>query len=607
MRIGPGKPLLLAAMLALPVFLGLYGIHVAVLVLIFAILAIGLSLVMGLAGQVSLAQAAFFGAGAYGSAILTATYGWNAWLAAPVAVLGACAVALLVGLPALRVQSHYLGIVSLGLAVAFASLLTNATITGGASGISRIPPLALPGVDLTDEYNYYYLVLAVLAAALAFALFIARTTLGRRFRAMRDDGLAAGAAGIEIAQYRLIAFLLAGLMGGVAGVLYAHLVRYVSADTFSLDVMFLLLAMVVIGGRDSIWGAVVGAALLITARDLLTGIQTYQQLAYGSLIVATVVFAPQGLAGAAAAARRRLGLTWPAIPIPIRVPSLRRADQRAVADQPAPPRSRVHLAAGTAAPMLRVDGVGKRFRGLRALASVSLEVPAGEIHGVIGPNGSGKTTLFNVVSGIHRPSAGRVLVDGVDATGRRAHQLSRLGVARTFQNLRLFRGLTALENVMVALDRDPAWAHARYLVAPWSVLRAERERRREAHALLAAFGLAEVADEQAVSLPYGHQRRLEMARALAARPSLLLLDEPAAGLNAAEQEALKASIRRIRDGGVTVVVIDHNMALVMTLCDRVTVLAHGSVIASGAPGAVARDPAVIEVYLGTGTSERRAV
>jgi branched-chain amino acid transport system permease protein len=603
MRIGPGKPLLLAAMLALPVFLGLYAIHVAVLVLVFAILAIGLSLVMGLAGQVSLAQAAFFGTGAYGSAILTATYGWNPWLAAPVAVLGACAVALLVGLPALRVQSHYLGIVSLGLAVAFASLLTNATITGGASGISRIPPLALPSVDLTDEYNYYYLVLAVLAAALAFALFIARTTLGRRFRAMRDDGLAAGAAGIEIAQYRLIAFLLAGLMGGVAGVLYAHLVRYVSADTFSLDVMFLLLAMVVIGGRDSIWGAVVGAALLITARDLLTGIQTYQQLAYGSLIVATVVFAPQGLAGAAAAARRRLGLTWPAIPIPIP----RRAPRWAGPDQPSPPRSPVHLAAGTAAPMLRVDGVGKRFRGLRALASVSLEVPAGEIHGVIGPNGSGKTTLFNVVSGIHRPSAGRVLVGGVDATGRRAHQLSRLGVARTFQNLRLFRGLTALENVMVALDRDPAWAHARYLVAPWSVLRAERERRREAQALLAAFGLAEVADELAVSLPYGHQRRLEMARALAARPSLLLLDEPAAGLNAAEQEALKASIRRIREGGVTVVVIDHNMALVMTLCDRVTVLAHGTVIASGSPGAVARDPVVIEVYLGAGASERRAV
>jgi len=255
MRIGLGKPLLLVLLVALPVFLNLYQVHVAVLILLFGIVSIGLSLVMGFGGQVNLAQAAFFGTGAYLSAILTTVYGWNPWLTAPAAILGTCAVALVAGIPALRVQSHYLGIVSLGLALAFASMLTNATITGGASGLSKIPPLPLPGIDLTDEYNYYYLVLLALIAVVAFSLFIAGTTLGHRFRAMRDDNLAAAAAGIEIPYYRLMAFLLAGLLCGVAGVLYAHLVRYVSPDTFGLPTMFLLLAMVIVGGQDSIWGA----------------------------------------------------------------------------------------------------------------------------------------------------------------------------------------------------------------------------------------------------------------------------------------------------------------------------------------------------------------
>ena len=601
MRVGLGKPLLIALLFGLPVFLDLYTAHVAVLILIFAIVAIGLSLVMGFAGQVNLAQAAFVGTGAYASAILTSTYGWNPWAAAPVAVGATCAMALLVGLPALRVQSHYLGIVSLGLAIAFTSVLTNGTITGGAAGITKIPPLTLPGVDMTDAYNYYYLVLLVLILVAGFALFIADTTLGHRFRAMRDDTLAAAASGIEIPYYRLLAFLLAGLLGGIAGVLYAHLVRYVSPDTFGLGVMFLLLAMVIIGGQDSIWGAVVGAALLIAARNLLTGIETYQQLIYGGLIVATVVFAPQGLAGAVLAVRRRLGVPWPSITIPLPGRATSAGPEGAL---------RVHRpAAGSGSPGigLRVENVSKRFRGLVALDGVSLEVTAGEIHGVIGPNGSGKTTLFNVISGIYRPSGGRVFVWERDVTGRRAYQMSRLDVSRTFQNLRLFRRLTVIENVMVALDRDPAHAHVRYLLAPWSVVRREHERRERARALLAEFDLVQMADELAVNLPYGRQRQLEIARALAAEPTILLLDEPAAGLNASEQEGLKATIRRIRDTGVTVVVIEHNMGLVMTLCERITVLAHGKVIASGAPADVSRNQLVIEAYLGQDNERQAAV
>jgi branched-chain amino acid transport system permease protein len=257
--------------------------------------------------------------------------------------------------------------------------------------------------------------------------------------------------------------------------------------------------------------------------------------------------------------------------------------------------------------MLRVELISKQFRGLSALSAVSLEVREGEIHGVIGPNGSGKTTLFNVISGIYRPSSGTVELEGKNVTARSSFEMSRLGIARTFQNLRLYRQLTVLENMLVALDRDPVRAHVRYLIAPWVVLRNERERRADALRLLAQFGLDKLASEMPGNLPYGRQRQLEITRALAAGPRLLLLDEPAAGLNAVEQEGLKGTIRRIRDSGVTVIVIEHNMGLVMNVCERLTVLAHGKVIASGNPTEVSRDPLVIEAYLGQGADEAQAV
>jgi len=583
---------LLAVLLwLLPYGLDSYSIHVVNVIIIFAVLAVGLGLAMGIGGQVNLAQVAFFGVGAYATAILTTRSGLGFWFAAVLAVAVTMVVGLLVGLPALRIQSHYLGIVTLGLALAFTNWVTNAQIAGGAEGISAIPVPSLPGVDLSSEYLYYYLELIVFAVGLAFGLFVVRTGLGRRLRAMRDDSLAAGALGADVPALRLTAFLLASIYGGIGGVLYAGVIRYVAPESFNIANMFLLLAMVIIGGRQSLVGCVAGAVALSVLREALVDHPTVAQIAYGAVVVLVVVFAPTGLAGVpvrlrAAIERRRRGGAAAA-----RLQAFQRYDVEPV--QP-----------GEQAPvLLRVASVSKHFRGLKALDDVSLTVVTGEIRGVVGPNGSGKTTLFNVISGLYRPTLGRVEFKGEDLTGKPPYRLARAGMSRTFQNLRLFGDLTVRENVLVALDRSRTTESWRYVLRPLSVRRRDQRLRAEADGVLDQYGLTEFAGLPPRSLPYGTQRRVEIARAVAAGPALLLLDEPAAGLNGEEVRQLNEMVHSIRDSGVTVIIIEHNMGLVMTMCEQVTVLASGRIIAEGTPAQVAATPAVIEAYLGDSMSD----
>jgi branched-chain amino acid transport system permease protein len=570
----------------LPYRLNIYWISVADTALLFALLAIGMGLVMGIAGQVNLAQIAFFGVGAYATAIFTTHDGYGFWVAALLAMVATILMGVVVGTPALRVQSHYLGIVTLGLAVAFTDWITNAPVTGGDSGISGIPTPPLFGIDLSSQYLYYYLELIVLAAGLAFGLFVVRTPLGRRMRAMRDDPLAASAAGVEIHTLRMIAFVLASIYGGAAGVLYAGLIHYIAPESFSTADMFLLLAMVIIGGRRSLWGCVIGAIGLTVIQQELTNLAADAELGYGLLVVAVVVFAPTGLAGIPARAR-----TW--------YQRRRGPGTAGAAIEPFQSLPPALCGAGT---ILKVSHLHKQFRGLVALGDVSLSIQSGEILGIVGPNGSGKTTLFNVISGLYRPSAGTVTLDGRVISGAPAHRISQLGIARTFQHLRLFGDLTVTDNVLVSLDRTRSWWNWRYLGWPMGIWRHDRALRRRAADLLATFGLAQFADALPGSLPYGIQRRLEITRAMASTPRLLLLDEPAAGLNGGERAQLAAIVRSIRDSGVTVVLIEHNMGLVMSLCERIIVLDSGAVIAEGSPASVASDPAVLEAYLGKSTA-----
>ncbi|MFG6195645.1 ATP-binding cassette domain-containing protein [Nonomuraea sp. JJY05] len=571
-------PVAVAAWL-LPYGLGGYSMHVADVAIIFAILAVGLGLTMGVAGQINLAQVAFFGVGAYTLAILTTQAGFGFWTAAVLAVVAAVVFGALVGVPALRMQSHYLGIVTLGLALAFTNWVTNATVAGRAEGLSDLPVPPMFGVDLSSGYLFYYVELIVFALVLAFALLVTHSPLGRRLRAMRDDDLAAGALGAEIPLLRMTAFVLSGLYGGVAGVLYAGLIRFVAPESFNIANMFLLLAMVIIGGRSSILGCVVGAVALSLVREALLDASAYAQLGYGLVVVLVVVFAPKGLAG-----------------LPRQLLRRRRDGSRAQLGPFQP-----YEAAAPDAPdgdVLEVREVTKRFKGLVALDGVSLTVPAGQIRGIVGPNGSGKTTLFNVVSGFYTPTQGSVRLHGREVTGAAPYRLSHRGVARTFQNLRLFEDLSVRENLLLALDRTRTTWIWRYPSLPWKVLGYERELRERAGELIERFGLAEVADAEPRSLPYGIQRRIELARAMAMRPSLLLLDEPAAGMNGEEVRRLGEIVRSIRDSGVTVVIIEHNMGLVMSLCEQVTVLSGGRVIADGPPAEVAVHPDVVAAYLG---------
>ncbi|WP_425826527.1 ABC transporter permease subunit [Streptomyces fractus] len=578
-----GLAAIVIAAWALPYGLGTYTIHVVNIALIYALLAIGMGLAMGISGQINLAQVAFFGVGSYGVAILTTHYGYGFWTAAVLALLATVAVGLFVGIPALRMQSHYLGIVTLGLALGFINWITNAHITGGADGISGIPVPSLPGIDLSSEYLYYYLEAVVFAVGLLFGLFVVHTALGRRLRAMRDDSLAAGAMGAEIPLLRMTAFLLASCYGGLAGILYGGLIRYVAPETFSISNMFILLAMVIIGGRRSLVGCVIGAVGLTLVREWLSDFATYAQLGYGVVVVLMVVFAPTGVAG---------------IPARVRAEYRRRRGHRTERAELRPFTPYDPAPAAEQPALLRIESVTKDFRGLRALQDISLTVDGGEIRGIVGPNGSGKTTLFNVISGFYRTTSGTVRFAGSDTTTARPYALSLAGMARTFQNLRLFGQLTVRENILVALDRSRTRSIWRYAVWQPGVIRHERRLRAQADDVLERYGLRDFAAAAPAALPYGIQRRIEIARAMAGRPRLLLLDEPAAGLNGEEVKQLVRIVRSIRDSGTTVVLIEHNMGLVMSLCEKVTVLSSGKVIAEGTPQEVVATPEVIEAYLG---------
>jgi branched-chain amino acid transport system permease protein len=590
------------AVLAIP-FAGSsnYILRLVNVALIYALLAVSLNIVLGYAGQLALGHAALFGIGAYTAALLTAGgSGLLFWPAFLIAGLITGIFGLLIGIPTLRLKGHYLALATLGFGEIMRHIFFNwREVTHGMDGISGIPAPSLGWFVIRNDRSFFYVVLFVLALVMLATIRLQRSKYGRQLAAIRDAELAAGTSGVHVPRLKIIAFTISAVIAGFAGSLYAHLVTYISPDVFVFEVTAQILSMVVIGGIGTTWGPVLGAVMLTFLPELLRVSKAYYQLIYGAGIAAMIIFLPMGLVGL-------IHRWWPAR----RLPKL----ASAVAGPKAPPLTAPAGAAASAMPLpislssgetlLKTRGVTCRFGGLVAIDAIDLSVQPGTIHALIGPNGSGKSTFINLVSGVYRLDAGSIIFDGQPIESLRPWNIADRGLARTFQNLRLFHRMTVLQNVLVAARTDPeaGWTG---IFLHTSGARGEEERlHRHAEEALRFVGLEHLRDHLVSTLPHEQQRLVEIARAYAMRPKLMMLDEPAAGMNLTEVERLISIIGRMRAEGVTILLVEHNMPLVMRIADRVTVLNFGRKIGDGDPAAVRDNVEVIKAYLGERMSKR---
>ncbi|HEY4806167.1 MAG TPA: branched-chain amino acid ABC transporter ATP-binding protein/permease [Roseiarcus sp.] len=532
----------------------------------YAIAVFGLSIVLGLCGQINLAQAAFFALGAYSVALGTVDYHLPFWLCLVGGMALALAAGATLGLSTLRLGGHYLAMVTISFQQILTVVLLNAIgFTHGPDGVSSIPR----PTGFASGQAFLALVVAILAFSGYFVWRLPDTRLGRAMRAVRDNELAASASGIDIFRTKLIAFALAAMLGGLGGGLFAGGFSYISPDQFAFSDSIVLLTMALLGGVSSPIGSAIGTGLLILIPEWLRFLKSVPGLylaVYGVAVILIVMFMPDGIWGY--------------------VSHLFRSRERAPSRPPEPLALRP---VDSGAPIaLEVRGLSKNFGGLKAVDGVDLQVRRGGVHALIGPNGSGKTTTLNVVTGLYRASAGAIFVDGVDVTALPAHKRTVAGLSRTFQNIRLFRSMTALENVVVGAER-----HGNTLIGG-----GRDALRRRARAALDFVGLGHRVDETIPSFSYGHQRLIEIARALAANPTVLLLDEPAAGLNMSEKKALHDLLDRIAAQGLTILLIDHDMTLIAGAARHLTVLNFGRRIADGETADVLRQPDVAAAYLG---------
>jgi branched-chain amino acid transport system permease protein len=562
--------------------------------------ALGLNLLLGYGGQPSLAQGALVAVGAYTVGTLTVDHGWHFWTAAAVGIGLAVVVSLLVALPSFRISHWYFALISLAFALALQSALTQFTgITGGSAGLVGVPPVSIGSTALGGSS---LLELIVVIDVLAFMLVrsVVRSRLGRGLVAIRDSELVARASGVNVVGLKLFAFAISAVFAGLAGALFASHTGVINPSEFDTNYAVLFLIIVLVGGSGGEWGPILGALVFVGLPDLLSFLNQWQALVYGVALIVVMIFAPRGINGMVQDAWSRLrdriqpqeesslALAAPLAglprPRPLTVPAVLRGNRGKTPDTPY---------------RLTVGGVTRRFGGVVALDDISIQVAAGTVHALVGPNGSGKTTLLNVVSGYYRLDSGHIELDGRDITRASATARARAGIGRTFQTPRVIKTLSARENVMLGLYTRPGCTAAELVFRLPRAWHEERDQRRAAGDLLEFVGLAHVAESHAGDLPHGHQRLLEIARALAAAPGVLLLDEPAAGLSLAELDRLELLISTLRNSGLTVLVVEHHIDLVRKIADFVTVLDQGQVIAQGVPAEVFGLASVRASYLGT--------
>lgn len=574
------------------------------------IMAVSLNLTTGMLGELALGHAGFMAVGAFVSAIITKSWAASTAISFPVALiaggLAAALFGLIIGIPALRLKGDYLAIITLGFGEIIRVIITNLSITGAAKGLSSIPKLT--------NFNYVYIIMVLIIAAM-FTL--GRSRHGRAIISIRENAIAAESTGIPVFFYKVFAFTLAAFFAGVAGGLYAHQQGSINAATFDYNKSIDYLVMVVLGGMGSITGSIISATVLSLLPEYLRDLTSLlnkvlpfkiadpRMLIYSLVLILMMIFRPKGLLGTAefsllsvweffARHVRRLGAAL------ARIMPQRKKKEVTMPEVPKYDYVNFDL------PVLEAKGLGIHFGGLQVAENVNLHLMDNEIVGLIGPNGAGKTTIFNMLTGVYQPSAGDIVLLGKSIVGHPTHYITANGIARTFQNIRLFKSMTVIENIKVAFQTRMHYTAMEGIVRAPRYSREERGIDIRARELLSVFDMEDVADVPADSLPYGQQRKLEICRALASNPKVLLLDEPAAGMNPKETEELMNAIRIIRDRfSVAILLIEHDMKLVMGICERIYVLNYGRIIAEGTPDEVSHNAEVIAAYLGAAVQDEK--
>ncbi|MES2752862.1 MAG: branched-chain amino acid ABC transporter ATP-binding protein/permease [Pseudomonadota bacterium] len=549
-----------------------------------ALVAMGLVLLTGVGGLTSFGQAAFCGFGGYATAVLTTSYGISPWLTLPIALIVSGAAAVILGLMTVRLSGHYLPLGTIAWGLSLFYLFSKLEFLGRNDGISGIPPLSIGALQLNDPGTIYYAIwfAVIVCAILTVNLLDSRT--GRAIRALRRGHIAAEAFGVQTARAKLLVFIYAAVLAGLSGWLYAHFQRAVNPTPFGLNASIEYLFIAVVGGAGYVWGAVLGAGIVVILKEAL---QSYLPLVFhgnaqleivifGILLVILLQIAPGGM--------------WPRLAALFPINARHRAP---LAAAHLAPRDRPADNAGT---LLDIAGARKQFGGVIAVNNVSFDVQAREIVALIGPNGAGKSTTFNLVTGVLRASGGTISILGRNVDNAPPQKIAQLGVARTFQHVKLVPDMSVLENVAIG-------AHLRgHAGAIASMLRLDRADEAkllaEAARQIERVGLGEQMHQLAGSLSLGQQRIVEIARALCVDPILLLLDEPAAGLRHMEKQKLSALLRQLRSEGMSVLLVEHDMGFVMDIADRIVVLEFGTKIAEGTPAAIRANPDVIKAYLG---------
>ena len=554
-----------------------------------ALVAMGLVLLTGVGGLTSFGQAAFCGFGAYTTAVLTTAYGVSPWLTLPLSLLVSGVAAVLLGLVTVRLSGHYLPLGTIAWGLGLFYLFSKLEFLGRNDGISGIPPLSIGSLKMIDPGTIYYAIwLAVLVCALLTTNLLDSRT-GRAIRALRRGHIAAEAFGVQTPRAKLLVFIYAAVLAGLSGWLYAHFQRAANPTPFGAQAGIEYLFIAVVGGAGYVWGGVLGAAIVVILKEVLQSYLPYllhgegqlETIVFGILLVGLLQLAPAGV--------WPLLISWLMPWLPLQPPRKRPDTSLTL-----PARVRVP---GAPSILLQIDNARKQFGGVIAVNDVSFDVRDREIVALIGPNGAGKSTTFNLITGVLASTGGTISVLGNKVDNAPPQEVVKLGVARTFQHVKLVPDMTVLENVAIG-------AHLRGASgAISSMLRFDRadEARllAEAARQIERVGLTDQIDQLAGSLSLGQQRIVEIARALCADPMLLLLDEPAAGLRHMEKQRLAALLRQLRDGGMSVLLVEHDMGFVMDLADRIVVLDFGTKIAEGTPQAIKINPDVIKAYLGT--------